>query len=231
MLPTHAIPCFKARSLFSGLAVLALTACADASSAPTIVPPAPLLAKTPAGGPYSAVFADDVNDKLHSDGRGPYLESVHEGGDCTNSLGYRGSGLYQLRTIQNSGPCKAQERGTWRYFSIHLGAGIADLDQDGDSAETVESVPGRLLASGVFGVRATSAPVTIYLFEVLPPNGTTTEDPAWTLKFNASVPATGTGGVRVLEALPGNAAVTITSAAGVVVATVDLPFKLTMTPQ
>ena len=230
MLPTHAAPFFKARSLFSGLAVLALTACADAPNAPTIAPLVPLLAKTPAGGPYVAVFADGISDKLHSDGRGPYVESVHEGGDCTNSIGYRGSGLYQLRTIQNSG-CKAQERGTWRYFSIHLGAGIADLDQDGDSAETVESVPGRLMASGVFGVRATSAPVTIYLFEVLPPNGTTTEDPAWTLKFDASVQATGTGGVRVLQALPGNAAVTITSAAGVVVGTVDLPFKLTLTPQ
>ena len=178
------------------------------------------------GGPYTARLDDAMSYKVRSDQGTMYLDGV----DCVYSQRVAG-GFYQLRTIQNRGACKAQERGTWRYFSIHLGAGIADLDQDGDSAETVESVPGRLMASGVFGVRATSAPVTIYLFEVLPPNGTTTEDPAWTLKFDASVQATGTGGVRVLEAIPGNAAVTITSAAGVVVGTVDLPFKLTLTPQ
>lgn len=213
-----------AQTLISGLTILALAACDDSPAAPTIAPLVPTLAKTPEGGAYSGVFADGAGDKLRSDGRGAYLQSDS---DCTASLGYRGTGLYQLRTIQNSGVCKAQLRGTWRYFTIDLGAAVVDLDQDG-VAEVIELAPGRLMASGALGVRATSSPITIFIFKVLP-DGSTTEDAAWTLTFNAPVPVSGSG-VRVLQALLSNAWATISNGAGVSI-TVDLPFKLTMSPQ
>jgi hypothetical protein len=214
----------SARTLISGLTILGLLACDDSPAAPTIVSLVPTLAKTPSDGPYAGVFADGAGDKLRSDGAGAYLQSDP---NCTTSWGYRGTGLYQLRTIQNTGVCKARLRGTWRYFTIDLGAGVVDLDQDG-VAEAIELAPGRLMASGALGVRATSSPITIFIFKVLP-DGSTTEDAAWTLTFNAPVPVSGSG-VRVLQALPGNAGAIITNAAGVSI-TVDLPFKLTLSPQ
>ena len=155
--------------------------------------------------------------------------------NCVHSQRSPG-GLYQLRTIAATGACKAVQRPGWRWLSFDLGAGnTLDLDQDG-TAEPVEHAPGRLLADDTFAQGATSTIVRIYVF-VVNPDGSTEWDGKWELRYRSEVTVTipGDGG-RILQAASGNATVDIYNKwragkpLGPPVATVQLPFTLTLTP-
>jgi hypothetical protein len=186
-------------------------------------------------GQYSALFADGAGDKLRSDNGTAY---EHGGPDynpnCVLSLH---DGPYQLRTIAPTDFCKAVIRPGWRYFKIDFGTPVVDLDQDG-VAEAIEDAPGRMLA-GAFatGVTATSARILIF---VVNPDGSTTWDTRYTLYFQAVAVTDGGGGVRILEASGSNAAADLylgyadparsPPKRNPPMATVQLPFKLTLTP-
>jgi len=183
------------------------------------------------GGPYTALLDDAVSYKVRSDQGTMYLDGV----DCIYSQRVAG-GFYQLRTIQNSGVCKAVQRPGWRWFTIDLGASNTfDLDQDG-IAEPIEQAPGRLMTADAFANGTTSTSVGIFVFEVNPVDGSTTEDPAWHLVYTnpAAVTATPTGG-RVITAGTGLVSVSKPTQVGrkvvfTQVGTVQLPFKLTLEP-
>jgi hypothetical protein len=228
---SNAVKSFTSRTLMRALALVAVSACTEVPSAPNAILLTPSLAKANAWGPYAAMFADGADDKLQSDGRGIYFEDV----DCVGSNTYAG-GLYQLRTIKNTGVCKAQTRGTWRFFTIDFGTPVLDLDQDG-IAEAIEFAPARLGADNAFAQGATSTSVNIFILEVVA-GDSTTQNFKYTLIYQNKVPVSGSS-VRVVQAMPGSAAVRIYAGAvdlrrpdpGLLVGTRDLPFKLTLTPQ
>jgi hypothetical protein len=182
---------------------------------------------------YTAQF-DDVGYLLRSDG-GLYVD----GGpaydpNCVHSLGHPG-GVYQLRTIAATATCKAVQRPGWRWFTIDFGSPVLDLDQDG-IAETIEAAPGRLLASDALAQGATATFTKIFIF-VVNADGSTTWDAKYELRFRADVSVTDIGnGSRILEAPVGNATVDIYNKwkagnpIGPPIATVQLPFKLTLAP-
>jgi hypothetical protein len=216
----------SALSVLRSFALVAVVACEQNPLAPRQISPS--LAKAPSHSTYAATFADAVTDRLRSDGAGDYVDGVA----CVTSIaGSAGGGVYQLRSIANTPVCLAQTRGTWRGFTIDFGSATVDLDQDG-VAEAIEAAPARLLADNAFAQGATTTPVKIYVLEVLA-DGTTTQNTKWTLQYtgNASVSGTAT---KTIQALPGNATVKLyagtVSKGSVPVATIDLPFKLTLTP-
>jgi hypothetical protein len=183
------------------------------------------------GGPVSATFDDAAPNALRSDG-GAYVE----GQSCVLGLWFA-SGLVQLRTIAPTAACLDVARPGWRFFRFNFGAPVVDLDQDG-IAESVEDAPARILADNVFAQGATATGVRILVL-LVNPDGTTEIDTKWTVHFPAGVPVSdGGGGARILQALPGAATANIY--AGYVdtpirknktpVATVQLPFRLTVTP-
>lgn len=215
----------RAVRLACSAALAGFAACADAPSGP--MPVSPSLAKAPTNSSYAASFRDSVSDRLRSDGRGTYVD----GTSCVTSLGgSAGGGLYQLRSIENILACTSLTRGVWRGFAFDLGVASADLDQDGVQ-EAVEDAPARMLADKAFAQGATSTPVKILVLEALP-SGATTQNTKWTLIYTSNVPVSGTG-ARTLEAIAGQAQVKIYAGTygrgSVAVATVDLPFKLTLT--
>lgn len=189
-------------------------------------------------GRYSAVFDDATSNKLRSDNGSAYADGGPSyGGNCVLSTGSTaGGGMYQLRTIAPTDPCKAVTRPGWRYFKLDFGAPVADLDQDG-LLETIEDAPGRMLGA-VFAQGATSTSLKILIF-VVNPDGSTTWDTKYSLLFRGAVAVqNGGGGARVVQASAGNATVDVY--AGYVdvpvhknvrpIATVQLPFRLTLTP-
>jgi hypothetical protein len=99
-------------------------------------------------------------------------------------------------------------------------------------AEAVEDAPARLLADNAFAQGATSTPLKILVLEVLP-SGATTQNTKWTLVYSANVSVSGSG-VRTLESTAGSAQVKIYAGTygrgSIAVATLDVPFKLTLTP-
>ena len=214
---------------------------AEGTTTPSTPVPEPALGKGssqtvavtvgPSGGPYVATLNDSATYKVRSDHGTAYLE-----GGCTSSLRSAG-GVYQLRTIVNSVPCKAVQRPGWRWFTIDFGAGPThDLDQDG-TAETIEHAPGRLLATEAFAQGATSTSVRILIFKVDSLTGSTTHDAAWELSYNngAATTPTPTGG-RVLTAVVGAVNVlkpvlvgrkTVWTSQG----SATLRFQLTLVPQ
>ena len=185
---------------------------------------------------YTAVFGDAPGDGVRSDDGTAYVDgSPTYDPNCVSSQRSPG-GLYQLRTIAATGACKAVQRPGWRWLTFDLGAGnTLDLDQDG-TAEPVEHAPGRLLADDTFAQGATSTMVRIYVF-VVNPDGSTEWDGKWELRYRSEVTVTipGDGG-RILQAASGNATVDIYNKwragkpLGPPVATVQLPFTLTLTP-
>jgi hypothetical protein len=186
---------------------------------------------------YSALFDESAGQRVRSDDGTAYADGgPNYSPNCVLSTGSgAGGGVYQLRTIAPTDPCKAVTKPGWRYFKLDFGAPVADLDQDG-VAEAIEDVPGRMLV-GVLGSGATSTPVKILIF-VVDPDGSTTWDTKWSLLYRANVAEVAGGGSQILQASAGNAAVDIY--AGYVdtpvkknvkpVATMQLPFKLTVTP-
>jgi hypothetical protein len=226
----------KRTSALLALALIGISACDhDAPTSLDLLTGPPLLAKGGGGGPMTATFDDGAGYQLRSDG-GAYLDGNPDfSSTCVASTRYTG-GLYQLRTIANTGACKAVQRPGWRWFTIDLGAPLIDLDQDG-VAEAIEDAPGRLLAADAFAQGATSTPVKIYIL-VVNADGSTTQDAKYELAFRAGVSTTDIGsGARILEAAAGNATVDVYGAwtksgkpLGPPLATVQLPFKLTLTP-
>jgi hypothetical protein len=226
---------FTVRStLLHAIAVIALAACTEAPNAPVTAAPrgvTPLLAKANPWGPYNAVFDDAVSNKLRSDGHGTYIDSEVA---CVNSETI-GGGLYQLRTIRNTGACKQLHRGEWRFFTFDVGATMLDFDQDG-VIEPIEAAPARLLADNAFAQGATSTPVKIFILQVLP-GDSTSQNHKYQIQYRTNVKTSGSGTVsspRIIEAtgLLGNAKADIFDVNGTVVASnVDLPFKLTLTRQ
>ena len=193
-------------TLLSAVAVVALAACTDAPNAPVTaerlrgMPPS--LAKVSTKGSYTAVFDDIVTNKLRSNGRGIYIDSEAA---CVNSE-TTGGGIYQLRTIRNSGVCKALHRGEWRFFTFDVGATMLDLDQD-NLVEATEDAPARILAANAFAQGATSTPVMILILQVLP-GDSTSQNHKWQIQYRANVSVTGSGTAsspRVIQAFPGNA--------------------------
>ena len=191
---------------------------------------------TGSGDPFIAVLDDATGYKLRSDGGGPYVDSYPDySSSCVDSKGFAG-GVYQLRTIANTGTCKAVQRPAWRWFRIELGSTLIDLDQDG-TAEAIEDAPGRLLASDGFAHGATSSPAKIYIL-VVNTDGSTTQNAKYELAFRAGVSVTDIGnGGRILEAPAGSATVDIYGSwtrsgkpQGPPLATLQLPFKLTLNP-
>jgi hypothetical protein len=183
------------------------------------------------GGPVSASFDDTSPYALQSDG-GTYVDAQ----SCVLGAWFA-DGLVQLRTIAPTTACLGVARPGWRFFRFNFGVPVVDLDQDG-VAEAIEDAPGRILADDVFAQGATSTPVRILIL-LVNPDGTTKVDTKWTVHFPAGVTVSdGGGGARILEAVSGAAAANIY--AGYVdvpirknktpVATVQLPFRLTVTP-
>jgi hypothetical protein len=221
------------------LGVLALSLAGCSGEAPTTVDAlteSALLAK--GGGPtdaYTAAFDDALGYQLRSDGGGTYPDGGPDySPNCVSSLRH-GGGLYQLRTIANTVTCKAVQRPAWRWFKIDLGVPGLDLDQDG-VAEAIEDAPGRLGASDAFAQGATSTAAKIFVL-VVNPDGSTTQNAKYELRFRTSVSVTDIGNEsRVLEAAAGNATVDIYNKwkagnpVGPPIATIQLPFKLTLNP-
>jgi len=224
----------------AALVLLAVVACDSASPSLTgLLSDEAQLAKgggsTGSSSPFTAVLDDATAYKLHSDGGGTYVDGYPDySSSCVDSKGHAG-GVYQLRTIANTGDCKAVLRPAWRWFRIDLGSALLDLDQDG-TAEAIEDAPGRLLASDAFAQGATSSPAKIYIL-VVNADGSTTQNTKYELAFRAGVSVTDIGnGGRILEAPAGSATVDIFGSwkagkpVGPTLATVQLPFKLTLNP-
>lgn len=194
-----------------------------------------------ATGQYTAVFGDALSNLLRSDNGAAYVDGgpSHDP-NCVTSMEIPG-GIYQLRTVAATGACKAVQRPGWRWFTFDLGSGnTLDLDQDG-VAESIESAPGRLLAENAFAQGATGTFVRIFVF-IVNPDGGTEWDAKWDVRYRADVVVTTLNdGGRILEASAGNALVDIYGPivssrpgppkAAQPAATVQLPFKLTLTPQ
>jgi hypothetical protein len=184
---------------------------------------------------YTVVFDDALGYQLRSDGGGTYADGgPNYDPNCVTSQRY-GGGLYQLRTIAKTVTCKAVQRPAWRWFKIDLGVPGLDFDQDG-VAEAIEDAPGRLLADNAFAQGATSTAVKILLF-VVNADGSTTQDQKYELRFRTGVSVTDIGNEsRILEAAAGNATVDIYNKwkagnpVGPPIATIQLPFKLTLNP-
>jgi hypothetical protein len=222
----HAVAQSSAGSLLGVFLLVAVVACEQNPIVP--VPTSPSLAKAASNRARVATFADSATDGLRSDGGGSYVDGVA----CATSVaGSAGGGVYQLRSIANTPDCLAQTRGTWRSFAIHFGTPVVDLDQD-SVADTVEVAPARLLAENAFAQGATTTPIKILVLEVLA-DGTTTQNTKWTLQYTSNASVSGTT-ARTIQALPGNATVNVYAGTvgrgSVPVATIDLPFTLTLTP-
>jgi hypothetical protein len=213
------------------VSVLLVAACTDV---PTASMQSPSLSKQSGGdAAYAAHFDDAAGEMLRSDGRGTYVDGL----DCVTSIGgSAGGGVYQLRAIAATDPCKALQRGAWRSFTIDFGASTAprDLDQDG-VLEMIEEVPGRLLATDAFAQGSSSTPVRVLVFTVNA-DGSTTWDTRYELRYQANAATSGTE-TRVIEAVSGNAAVDLyepvvqgRKTVWTNVVTIQLPFKLTLTP-
>ena len=186
---------------------------------------------------YSALFDDALSYRIRSDGGGQYVDgSPAYNPNCVHSARSAG-GLYQLRTIANTAYCKAAQRPNWRWFKIDLGVPSVDLDQDG-IAEAIEDAPGRMLVDNALAQGATSSPAKIFLL-VVNPDGSTTQDAKYELRFRSNVSVTDIGNAsRVLQAVAGNATVDFYNAwrqggkpIGPPLLTLQLPFKLTLTPR
>jgi hypothetical protein len=185
---------------------------------------------------YTAVFSDAAGDGLRSDNGNAYVDGSPEyDPNCVHSQRSPG-GLFQLRTIAATEACKAVQRPAWRWFAIHLGDGnTLDLDQDG-IAEAIEHAPGRLLADDTFAQGATGTMVKLYVFQVNS-DGSTEWGAKFELRYRADVVITDLGGERRMLAAPaGNATVDVYNnwragkPLGAPIATVQLPFALTLTP-
>ena len=212
-----------------------LAACRqDPMDTPNVVMGPVLLAQSPDA--YTALFDDAIGNLLRSDGAGSYAD----GGpaynpNCVHSMRSAG-GLYQLRTIANTAYCKGVQRPGWRSFKIELGVPSLDLDQDG-VAEAIEDAPGRMLVDNAFAQGATSSPVKIFLL-VVNANGSTTQDTKYELRFRSNVSVTDIGNQsRILQAVTGSATVDVYNAwakggkpVEPPVGTIQLPFKLTLSP-
>ena len=186
---------------------------------------------------YSALFDDALTYSLRSDGGGQYTDgSPAYNPNCIHSVRH-GGGLYQLRTIANTAYCKAVQRPAWRSFQIDFGVPSVDLDQDG-VAEVIEDAPGRILVDNAFAQGVTSSPAKIFVL-VVNSDGSTTQDTKYELRFRTNIAVTDIGNEsRMLEALPGNAAVDIFNAwrqggkpVGPPLRTIQLPFRVTLTPR
>lgn len=189
-------------------------------------------------GQYSAVFADATSDRLRSDNGTAYTDGGPSyGSSCVLSFGNSaGGGIYQLRTVAPTDPCKAVTRPGWRSFKLDFGTPVVDLDQDG-IVEAIEDAPGRMLGA-VLAQGATSSSLKILIF-VVNPDGSTTWDTRYSLLFRGAVAVQdGGGGVRIVQASAGNATVDVYAGSVDVpvhknvspIATVQLPFRLTLTP-
>lgn len=213
-------------SSFVAVVIASLSGCNEFPTTSRVSINASSAAK-PSSSAYKATFDDAALNKLRSDGA-----AYPDGDTCvTSDGGSAGGGLYQLRTIANTVVCKTETRGSWRFITIDVGIGFpaADLDQDG-IVETSEAAPARFQALKVFANSATSTPVRIFVLEVLP-DGSTTQNTKWTISYKNEASVKVTSGVRVVQAFPGTAAADIyTGDSGVFVKTVDLPFKLTLSP-
>jgi len=184
---------------------------------------------------YAAAFDAGAAYRVGADGLGSYLNDV----SCVSSRGgSAGGGVYQLRTIAPTEPCLGQTRPGWRYFRFNLGVPSVDLDQDG-TAEAIEDAPGRLLAQDAFATGATGTPLRI-LIVLVNPDGTTALDTRWTVHYRAGATVSNAGGGgRIIEAAPGGGVADIYDGYVDVgrggpkqkpVVTVQLPFKITLTP-
>ena len=213
--------------------ICGLAACTDSPTTAVVSPGGAVsAAKSSTSSSYVATFDDGATNNLRSDG------GAYPGGDpcATSEGGSAGGGLYQLRTIANTVPCKAETRGQWRFFTFDFGTDPLPIDFDQDGlAESIEAAPARLIASAAFAPRgAVTTPVTIYILEVLPPPGATTQNTKWSIVYRTPATVSISGAVRVVEALPANATADVYSYAtggstGVFVRTVSLPFRLTLT--
>lgn len=186
---------------------------------------------------YTAVFGDAPGDRVRSDNGTAYVDgSPSYAPNCVTSQRSSG-GVYQLRTIAATDACKAVQRPEWRWFTFDLGAGnTLDLDQDG-AAEPIELAPGRLLADNTFAQGATGTNGKIYIF-LVNSDGTTEWDTKWELRYRGGLVVTVLAeGGRLLQASAGMATVDIYNKwragkpLGSPIATFDLPFSLTLTPE
>jgi hypothetical protein len=185
---------------------------------------------------YSAQFDDGVGMLVRSDGAGAYFD---DGPDylttCVHSAG-SGGGFYQLRTIANTGYCKALQRPAWRWVTLDLGTPSLDFDQDG-MPESIESVPARLLFPDALANRARSTGARILVL-VVNPDGSTTQDQKYELAYRTSLLVTDLGnGTRVIATRSGDDVVDVYGAwthgepTGPILATFSLPMRLTIMPQ
>jgi hypothetical protein len=192
-------------------------------------------------GRWSAVFDDAAGNKLRSDNGTGYTDGGPDyTANCVLSTGMNaGGGVYQLRTIAGTDFCKAVVRPGWRYFKVDFGAPVVDLDQDG-VVEAIEDAPGRLLAPDAFASRATATSVRILIF-VVNPDGSTTWDTKYTLYLQEVAVSSPGGPARILQASGSSAAAALylgytdparssPNRTPTPLATVQLPFKLTVAP-
>ena len=192
---------------------------------------------------YTAYVFDDAQYMVRSDGRGLYVDYSYDekaAEDCVAVLG-----TLMLRTVHNSDVCNGQLSywsdnplglPTHRFLTLDFGDSTpGDLDGNG-TPETIEKAPARI---GFGRVQGGLAPVGILVLHVNP-DGTTTQDTAWSINYHNPAHASTSGSGTVDFCLePGEATADLYEVVGIVnpnnrrvketyefVGTFDLPFRI-----
>ena len=192
---------------------------------------------------YTAWVSDDAGYMVRSDGRGLYVNYDYDekaAEDCV-----RVWGTIMLRTVHNSDVCNGQlsywspnpyNQPTHRFLTLDFGISApGDLDGNG-TPETIEKAPARI---GFGRVQGGLAPVGILVLHVNP-DGTTTQDTAWSINYHNPAHASTSGSGTVDFCLePGEATADLYEVVGIVnpnnrrvketyefVGTFDLPFHI-----
>ncbi len=196
---------------------------------------------------YTALVSDDAGYMVRSDGRGLYVNYDYDekaAEDCV-----RVWGTIMLRTVHNIDPCNNQlsywsdnpyNQPTHRFLTLDFGISApGDLDGNG-TPETIEKAPARI---GFGRISGGLAPVGILVLHVNP-DGTTTQDTAWSINYhNPAHASTSDSGAVDFSLDPGEATAELYEVVGIVnpnnrrvketyefVGTYDLPFHIHVSP-
>jgi hypothetical protein len=197
---------------------------------------------------YTAYVFDDAQYMVRSDGRGLYVDYTYDekaAEDCV-----RVWDTIMLRTVHNSDVCNGQlsywsnnplSLPTHRFLTLDFGDSTpGDLDGNG-VAEPIEKAPARIGFSRVQGGLAQAGILVLRVN----PDGTTTQDTAWSVNYyNLAHAETDGSGTTLFYLEPGEATADLYEVVGVVnpnnrrvketyvlVGTFDLPFRIQIATQ
>lgn len=197
---------------------------------------------------YTAYVFDDAQYMVRSDGRGLYVDYTYDekaAEDCV-----RVWGTIMLRTVHNSDVCNGQLSywsdnplglPTHRFLTLDFGDSTpGDLDGNG-VAEPIEKAPARIGFSRIQGGLSQAGILVLRVN----PDGTTTQDTAWSVNYYNLAHAVTSGSDATLFYLePGEATADLFEVVGMVnpktgrvketyvfVGTFDLPFRIQIATQ